>query len=264
MNRKRGFTLIELLVVIAIIAILAAILFPVFAKAREKARQASCLSNEKQIGLAIMQYVQDYDETYPSGGQFTSGPLAGKWSEFAVPLTLMPYTGNTGIWKCPDTSHVADPYGYYGAACDFDFNGYMFGYDTVTGSPATDGQVTSPATTVMMDEYDGTTVNAAWQFAEDPITGIGQYGVDLPSQYVGNAGLKPGWMWFGIPGRTGGAQGNSAQQNGTGQHSGGNNELYADGHAKWLNLTSVATGTQMTVTAGEVQTFQGVSWLINQ
>src|SRR5579862_1008968 len=63
--RSRGFTLIELLVVIAIIAILAAILFPVFAQARESARKISCLSNTKQLGLGIMQYVQDYDETYP-------------------------------------------------------------------------------------------------------------------------------------------------------------------------------------------------------
>ena len=63
---QSGFTLIELLVVIAIIAILAAILFPVFAQAREKARQTSCLSNTKQMGLGLMQYVQDYDETFPT------------------------------------------------------------------------------------------------------------------------------------------------------------------------------------------------------
>ncbi|MBM3498472.1 MAG: DUF1559 domain-containing protein [Armatimonadetes bacterium] len=65
MRRSQGFTLIELLVVIAIIAILAAILFPVFARAREKARQTSCLSNVKQLGLGVMMYCQDYDETYP-------------------------------------------------------------------------------------------------------------------------------------------------------------------------------------------------------
>jgi prepilin-type N-terminal cleavage/methylation domain-containing protein len=64
-RRRNAFTLIELLVVIAIIAILAAILFPVFAHAREKARQTSCLSNAKQLGTATMMYVQDYDETYP-------------------------------------------------------------------------------------------------------------------------------------------------------------------------------------------------------
>ncbi|NCO34930.1 MAG: hypothetical protein AUJ92_00850 [Armatimonadetes bacterium CG2_30_59_28] len=66
MRRDKGFTLIELLVVIAIIAILAAILFPVFARAREKARTASCQSNLKQIGLAMMMYVQDFDEVYPA------------------------------------------------------------------------------------------------------------------------------------------------------------------------------------------------------
>ena len=75
---RRGFTLIELLVVIAIIAILAAILFPVFAKAREKARQASCLSNVKQMCLALMQYAQDYDETLPQGQEVS-------WSGVAVP-----------------------------------------------------------------------------------------------------------------------------------------------------------------------------------
>ena len=71
-TRRYGFTLIELLVVIAIIAILAAILFPVFAKAREKARQITCASNEKQLGLAFIQYIQDNDEAYPRGTNYST------------------------------------------------------------------------------------------------------------------------------------------------------------------------------------------------
>src|SRR5437879_5589180 len=72
-NRPMGFTLIELLVVIAIIAILAAILFPVFAQAREKARQSSCISNNKQVALATMMYSQDYDELYPPAFGYYAG-----------------------------------------------------------------------------------------------------------------------------------------------------------------------------------------------
>ena len=91
--RKRGFTLIELLVVIAIIAILAAILFPVFAKAREKARTASCQSNLKQIGLAFAMYKNDYDETAP-GYNFSGGWVT----------VLQPYTKNSQIFVCPSKS----------------------------------------------------------------------------------------------------------------------------------------------------------------
>jgi prepilin-type N-terminal cleavage/methylation domain-containing protein len=90
-NRGNGFTLIELLVVIAIIAILAAILFPVFARARENARRASCQSNLKQIGLASMQYNQDYDE------RMYGSSVAGKqW-----PDILQPYAKSTQIFTCP-------------------------------------------------------------------------------------------------------------------------------------------------------------------
>lgn len=91
-SSRTGFTLIELLVVIAIIAILAAILFPVFAKAREKARQITCASNEKQIGLAVMQYVQDFDERMPS----TRMGAGNNWQ-----VTLQPYIKSYQVFTCP-------------------------------------------------------------------------------------------------------------------------------------------------------------------
>ena len=95
---RRGFTLIELLVVVAIIAILAAILFPVFAKAREKARQASCQSNLKQIGLAYQMYSNDYDEKVAPNSIWTQ--LGTVW----VPGLLDPYIKNLQLWQCPDYS----------------------------------------------------------------------------------------------------------------------------------------------------------------
>lgn len=97
---KKGFTLIELLVVIAIIAILAAILFPVFAKAREKARQASCLSNLKQIGLATMSYTTDYDEMLPGDNNGANCNAALRTGGLA-PHTIMPYVKNTQVFLCP-------------------------------------------------------------------------------------------------------------------------------------------------------------------
>ncbi len=109
---RKGFTLIELLVVIAIIAILAAILFPVFARAREKARMASCSSNLKQIALGFLMYVQDYDERTPPGGNW-SGALY--WQ-----LRIYPYLKNVQIFTCPSESRGKFAYHgqtlYYGYA----------------------------------------------------------------------------------------------------------------------------------------------------
>lgn len=114
---RRGFTLIELLVVIAIIAILAAILFPVFAKAREKARQTSCLNNCKQMGLAVMQYVSDYDEIFPFADityataavrPYTGGSsVTHKWADM-----IYPYVLNKQIFKCPSGPAVWINYGW--------------------------------------------------------------------------------------------------------------------------------------------------------
>lgn len=95
--RRRGFTLIELLVVIAIIAILAAILFPVFARAREAARQSSCLSNTKQLALGVMSYTQDYDEQLPRS--YDAGAPARGWFD-----VIQPYVKNNQVFYCPSDS----------------------------------------------------------------------------------------------------------------------------------------------------------------
>ncbi len=125
MHKKQGFTLIELLVVIAIIAILAAILFPVFAQAREKARQTSCSSNLKQIGLAFKMYVQDYDERWPNSDPLKAAPLndccsagqnGGTGKNFGwggwIGNALIPYTKNQAIYQCPsnNVNGFNDPY----------------------------------------------------------------------------------------------------------------------------------------------------------
>ena len=97
--RRSGFTLIELLVVIAIIAILAAILFPVFAKAREKARAISCSSNERQIGLGLLQYIQDNDEFYPNTNNRNAN--INNWAQ-----DIFPYVKSVGVEECPDNPDV--------------------------------------------------------------------------------------------------------------------------------------------------------------
>ncbi|MDE2126101.1 MAG: prepilin-type N-terminal cleavage/methylation domain-containing protein [Armatimonadetes bacterium] len=105
-RRAHGFTLIELLVVIAIIAILAAILFPVFAQAREKARTISCLSNLREIGLGFQLYVQDYDETFPINLYLTNDPATGGLCSASTWSETVAYIKNGQIWNCPSDAHA--------------------------------------------------------------------------------------------------------------------------------------------------------------
>ncbi len=140
---KKGFTLIELLVVIAIIAILAAILFPVFAKAREKARQTSCLSNLKQLGTAFMMYEQDYDEKYPTiYNQTAEHPVNGtQW-----PGQILPYVKNNGVFSCPSDGRYVPP---TRARCTYSFNNYLW-----SDWLGTDSQIVNPSSTLVL--YEGT------------------------------------------------------------------------------------------------------------
>lgn len=122
MHRRTGFTLIELLVVIAIIAILAAILFPVFARAREKARETSCLSNVKQINLGIQMYVQDYDETFPLAYYYADVSGGGmSWAGQVYPYIKQEM--EEGIWFCP-SSGLKKSWGH-SAYVDYGLNAHI-------------------------------------------------------------------------------------------------------------------------------------------
>jgi prepilin-type N-terminal cleavage/methylation domain-containing protein/prepilin-type processing-associated H-X9-DG protein len=198
--RSRGFTLIELLVVIAIIAILAAILFPVFAKAREKARQSSCSSNLKQLGLALLQYAQDYDEN--TGWCCCSGPVVSGggpnryrpgWRPYTAAYDGLyaPYIKNRQIFTCPSASNMAET----GHAR----NRYM--------SVTTLGQIVYPSEMVLVADGMG-----SW----------GLCGTNRTTTCAGRWGM----------GEDGANQ--AGQQALYGRHNGGGNLLYADGHVKWM------------------------------
>jgi prepilin-type N-terminal cleavage/methylation domain-containing protein len=167
--KKLGFTLIELLVVIAIIAILAAILFPVFAQAREKARAISCLSNEKQIGLGMMQYVQDNDEYYSPANYGVNGwALEIRWYDMVNPYIKAGLAdanghqyGKEGIWHCPsfpsaqNANYGVQEYIFPGA---IDGNGGLA--TPVTGIAA----IQTPSDTIIALEKGQMDGNSSWPF----------------------------------------------------------------------------------------------------
>lgn len=254
MKKRLGFTLIELLVVIAIIAILAAILFPVFAKAREKARQTSCLSNNKQLGLAFIQYVQDNDEEYPSSSNYGAG-----WAGH-----IYPYVKSTGVYKCPDDSsnptYPAFTNGQNPFVVSYVANRYVvngLGVPTTPSSATNDASLQSPSNTVLLYEGDtsgdGTVADNFCDSSINPgndlnsLTGTGSHGLGTVAV---NGTYPPANNWD-VPVDTGrhdkeqhvnninniiyGGVDSSA----AGFTTGHDIYLFADGHAKFLTWDKV-------------------------
>jgi prepilin-type N-terminal cleavage/methylation domain-containing protein len=157
-SHKVAFTLIELLVVIAIIAILAAILFPVFGRARENARRSSCLSNLKQIGMGIMQYTQDYDEYYPLNGAniYTSNSTdAYQRSRNSWRSLIFPYVRSEQVFVCPSNpDKEADTFDVNTAPGSFkkSYNGLMGTVLSTTDTPVKITSVINPSTTLAVIE----------------------------------------------------------------------------------------------------------------
>ncbi|HLK55502.1 MAG TPA: prepilin-type N-terminal cleavage/methylation domain-containing protein [Chthonomonadaceae bacterium] len=255
---RSAFTLIELLVVIAIIAILAAILFPVFAQAREEARKTSCLSNFKQGALAIMMYVQDYDEHMVpvEYGCCSYNPDSG---DRMWPQLVAPYTKNRQIDKCPsdgfntDATDLAD-WGYtnasnaiekdyaYASTADFGFNYYYLsplttvfpgGSDSIGNSipfvGITLAAIVRPANNVML-------VDSVWNVVNGAPQGGGNWLVETPSWWYGTGGYWFGGWHVDDP--------NNALQYGETwpRHFQGMNVAYVDSHVKYQKLNQLLAG----------------------
>jgi len=229
MSRK-GFTLIELLVVIAIIAILAAILFPVFAQAREKARQTTCSSNERQLGLAFLQYQQDNDEMFPSGIENPT-PTDEYWRGNGWSSEIFPYVKSTGLYKCPDDSTTPN-----GAAVPVSY--FMNANIAGSGSHGTLAALSAPTSTVLLGEirtitYDVTKNNAT--FPTDVVADgadVGwSNGAPCPDGTVYATGVLGGQPGFGR------ADAWAPRHAGTGSIF-----LLTDGHVKFLRPTQVSPG----------------------
>jgi prepilin-type N-terminal cleavage/methylation domain-containing protein/prepilin-type processing-associated H-X9-DG protein len=249
-SRKSAFTLIELLVVIAIIAILAAILFPVFAKAREKARQSSCQSNAKQIGLAFLQYIQDYDEKFPpiaSQAVVGAATFTNNWGvdliqgqnatstpapTANIPSILGSYVKSNGIFLCPSGPRQNTT----SAAL-----AYMYNDLAATKSQAAFAGV---AQTILVSEASGATGNLQPATANTLVkmnaghAVNGATGAAVASAHTAATALTNQTTPIAL---------DQAKLDDVVRHSEGGNFLFGDGHVKWHKVTWNATGYTNTI-----------------
>lgn len=207
---KKAFTLIELLIVIAIIALLAAILFPAFARARENARKISCLSNMKQMGLATMQYAQDYDESYPS--VYWNGAAWSPTTNYFY-AAIYPYIKSTQVYICPSRKDTE------GATFVMSSQAYRTTYVTNYFMSNADGYASAKPVTLAM----------------------------LPSvsTYIGLSETRTtaGMMNDGFPHVWKESDTSANGQRQGFPHFDGANYMFLDGHAKWLNKTVAGVNT---------------------
>jgi len=263
MLRRRGFTLIELLVGIAIIAILAAILFPVFAQAREKARAASCLSNQKQCGLAMIMYVQDYDEDFAPPWNMNQGaaPQCNGWFDYYGPAQwrswvslIQPYVKNLQMFHCPSAGN-APPiwagifynernislwpdmglnYQYLSTALVDAGSGGFPDWCNRTGK--SQAQINSVAATILF-------VDSGESYG--PNGGVISMVTDPPDGWTSPNTL--GWGGWGFDG-TLGPHGNNKMR-----HSEGANVTMVDGHVKHMSTNQIAQGSTWNPTKSQTQ-----------
>jgi prepilin-type N-terminal cleavage/methylation domain-containing protein/prepilin-type processing-associated H-X9-DG protein len=248
MKMKNGFTLIELLVVIAIIAILAAILFPVFTKVREKARQTACMSNMKQLGLAFMQYNQDNDEAMPPHFDpgYPSGPGGGQggWAG-----SIFPYVKSKGAFACPsDASRDINdskgvPYGRISYA--FNENLYVKGtawdeYYSGRDSYGSTAAYNAPTNTVMLFEIEHFEPTDYW--TNPGFDDVSPDSVGAPGQWCHNTVNSPYCSTVYATGYVGGYTSLTLTNKGEARHTGMANYLAADGHVKSLMPAAVSGG----------------------
>jgi prepilin-type N-terminal cleavage/methylation domain-containing protein/prepilin-type processing-associated H-X9-DG protein len=228
-RRRGGFTLIELLVVIAIIAILAAILFPVFAQAREKARQASCLSNCKQLGLAVQMYSQDYDENLPYTGVYGANhPLFKQGYEWGFWVILLnPYIKSMNLWVCPSGKESFIGPKDNRIKVNYGYNEYLFhntgGFSNLAKLASVEAGITNVsviADSFLPGIYQDWSNADGWKIpGEDPKFGLGRM------KYANSPGWSGPWV----------------QRHG----SGGASVVFADGHAAHIPGGKIVGGANM-------------------
>ena len=198
-----GFTLIELLIVITILAILACLLFPVFSRARESARRASCQSNLRQIALGLQQYTQDYDERFPVNPSDMDG-----WA-----ITVANGVKNDQIFQCP-----SEPKGPDEGFTDYWLNAAMVG--------RSEASVQFASNTILNGDGEADAVNYVFTYAGSPLALMAQAGADAEAEEETTVEQLPNW---------------EASQKYARRHLEGANYSFVDGHVKWLNPGAVTT-----------------------